>query len=78
VEVILPGNSDKMRMASGCTRGGSGWILEKKIFTERVVRHLNSLQMFKKRADVALKAMVSGHGGDTLGLDTWWGYTWLD
>ena len=30
-----------------------------------------SLEVFKKRVDVALRAMVSGHGGDglTVGLD---------
>lgn len=28
-----------------------------------------SLEVFKQRVDVALKGMVSGHGGEGLGLD---------
>ena len=28
-----------------------------------------SLKVFKKRGDLALGGMVSGHGGDGLGLD---------
>jgi len=32
----------------------------------REVVHLLSLEVFKKRGDVALRDMVSGHGGDRL------------
>lgn len=62
-------------------RENSGWILEFFFFSERVVRYLNrlhkemvespSLDLFKKRVDVALSDTVSGHEGDGLavGLD---------
>lgn len=63
------------------TGGVPGWIL-KKLFPERVVRHWNSmprkvvveslsLDVFKKHVKVALRDVVSGHGGGGLvvGLD---------
>jgi len=55
-------------MASGCTRGGFDWILEKNIFTERVLKHWNrlsrevmespSLEVFKRHVAVALRDTV--------------------
>jgi len=50
-------------MASSCIKGGLDWILGKNFFTERVVRHWNklpppSLEVFKKRVDMALQDMV--------------------
>ena len=66
-------------MVSSCPRGGSGWILEKNIFFERVVLHCNrlprkvveslSLEVLKNHVDVAPKDMYSKHGGDGLELD---------
>ena len=59
-------------MASSCTRGGSGWILG----TQRLIRSWNrllrevvespSLEVFQNCVDMALRDMVSGHGGDGL------------
>ena len=64
-------------MASHCARGGSGWILGK-IPSPKAwlgigtaahgVVESPSLEVFRKRGDVALRDMVSGHGGDGLGL----------
>ena len=57
-------------MALSCTREGSGWILGKIYSQSEEVESL-SLEVFKNRADVALRVMVSGRGGDGLivGLD---------
>ena len=67
-------------MVLSCARGGSGCI-SGKIASPRVVMPWNrlsrevvkslSLKVFKKHIEVALKDMVSGHGGDELmvGLD---------
>jgi len=65
-------------MASICTRGGSGWILGK--ILERVLMYwyrlprqvveLPPLEVFRNHEDVALRVMVSGHGG--MG----WIWTW--
>lgn len=49
-------------------RGGLGWVLGKKYFTERVVKHWNRLprevikslspEVFRKHVDVELRDMV--------------------
>ena len=62
-------------MASSCTRGGSGWILGK-IFSPRAVRQWHRLPrevvgppylgVFMNCVDVALRDLVSGHGGGGL------------
>ena len=54
--------------ASSCARGGLDWILGKNFFTKRVIKHWNrlprevvespSLEVFKRRVDVALHGLV--------------------
>ena len=60
-------------MASGCTRGGSGWIVGKiqksgDAVAQGVVES-PSLEVFRSHGDVALRDVVSGHRGGGLGLD---------
>ena len=53
--------------------------IKKNCFTERMVRHWDrlprkvvespSMEVLKNRGDVALRDVVSGHGGGGLGLD---------
>jgi len=67
-------------MALSCTREGAGCILRKNFFLERVVMHWHRLcreveespspEVFKNRGDVALRDVVSRHGGMA------WGWTW--
>jgi len=55
-------------MDLSCARGGSGWILCKNFFSERVVRYWHrlprelvespSLEVLKKHGDAALREMV--------------------
>ena len=66
-------------MASSCARGGSGWILGEisslkewsgiGTAAQGVLESL-SLEVVKSHGDVALRDMVSGHGG--MG----WGWIW--
>ena len=67
-------------IASNCTKGGSCWILEAFLVRRsgsavtqaaQDVMESPSLEVFKSCVDVALRDMVSGHGGDGLmvGLD---------
>ena len=63
-------------MALCCTRGGSGWVLgaiysQKEARQHRLPREVSSLEVLKKHGDVAMRAMVSRHGGGGLavGLD---------
>ena len=57
-------------MAASCTRGGSGWMLgmipspkERSGAAAQGVVGSSSLEAFKNHGDVALKDVVSGHGG---------------
>lgn len=54
-------------MTSSCAREGLDWVLGKKFFTERAVKHCNrlprevmqtSLEVFKKHVGAALRDMV--------------------
>ena len=64
-------------MASSCTRGGSGWILGKNSSQSgdalaqlpKEVVGSPSLEVFQNHGDVALRDVVSGHGGGGLTLD---------
>ena len=49
----------------GSSSLGSGWILGKNSLPREVVQS-PSLEMLKKRVDVTLRDVVSGHGGDGL------------
>jgi len=60
-------------MLSGCARGSSGWMLGKTYSPKEwsgteagCPGRWWSLSMFKKHGDVALRNMVSKHGGDGL------------
>ena len=60
-----------------CLIGILGLDIRKNCFSERVAMHWlprevvqsPSLEVFKSHGDVALWDVVSGHGGDGLGLD---------
>ena len=58
-------------MAISCARGGSGWILgsissQKEQWLPMEVVESPSLEVFKNHGAVALRDVVSGHGGNGL------------
>ena len=63
-------------LASSCTRGGSGWILENLYFTKEQIGAGTavqgvvgspSLEVLQNGGDVALREVGSGHSGGGLG-----------
>ena len=77
---LLPSNNDRKR-GNGPKMHQRRFNLgiSRSLLLKRAVRYWNrpprevvessSLELLKKRADVALRDMVSGHGGVGLGLD---------